>query len=117
MRKIALFCSGGQGPDSPYTPEMTYVPKRAADWDACADDESNLSFYVRLPGALIVDSKNGKLYGRPENVRFVVIPENYSTDEIADLIASDRPDVAAAVTVPDIPYITCREVVTFFHLI
>lgn len=104
MRKIALFCSGGQGPDSPYTPEMTYVPKRAADWDACADDESNLSFYVRLPGALIVDSKNGKLYGRPENVRFVVIPENYSTDEIADLIASDRPDVAAAVTVPDIPY-------------
>ena len=38
MRKIALFCSGGQGPDSPYTPEMTYVPKRAADWDACADD-------------------------------------------------------------------------------
>ena len=91
MKKIALFCSGGQGLNSPYTPEMIYVPKRAVDWDACADEEIRLTFY-------------GELSDMPEKVRFVLIPEKSSIDEIADLIAADRPDVAVAVTVPDIPY-------------
>ena len=59
MMKIALFCSGGQGPESQYTPEMTYAPKRAVDWDACADEEISLTFYVKLPGSLVVDTKNG----------------------------------------------------------
>lgn len=104
MMKIALFCSGGQGPESQYTPEMTYAPKRAVDWDACADEEISLTFYVKLPGSLVVDTKNGMLSDRPEKVSCVPIPEDYSTDDIADLIASGRPDVAVAVTVPDIPY-------------
>jgi len=104
MKKIALFCSGGQGLNSPYTPEMIYVPKRAVDWDACADEEIRLTFYVKLPGAVVADAKNGELSDMPEKVRFVLIPEKSSIDEIADLIAADRPDVAVAVTVPDIPY-------------
>ena len=61
MMKNALFCSGGQGPESQYTPEMTYAPKRAVDWDACADEEISLTFYVKLPGSLVVDTKNGML--------------------------------------------------------
>lgn len=104
MKKIALYCSGGQGTDSQYTPEMIYFPKRAVDWDAIADEEISLTFYVNLPGALVIDSKNGKLSDKPGKVRYVTISEKYSTDEIADLIASEEPDVAVAVTVPDIPY-------------
>lgn len=75
MKKIALFCSGGQGLNSPYTPEMIYVPKRAVDWDACADEEIRLTFYVKLPGAVVADAKNGELSDMPEKVRFVLIPE------------------------------------------
>ena len=104
MKRIALFCSGGQGPDSIYTPEMIYFPKRAVDWDAIADEEISLTFYVKLPGAVVVDSRKGQLSDKPGKVRFVSISEKYSTDEIADLIASEKPDVAIAVTVPDIPY-------------
>ncbi len=104
MKKIALFCTGGMGPECPYTAEMTYFPRRAADWDRCATEDLSITFYVILPGTHVVDALGGKLTDIPEKVRYVPLSLDSSTDEIADLIASDKPDVAVAVSVPEIPY-------------
>ena len=104
MKKIAFFCTGGMGPDCPYTPEITYFPRRARDWDACVTDEVSVTFYVVLPGNCVVDAPRGVLTDTPEKVRYVTLPPESDPDEIADRIAADHPDVAVALSVPEIPY-------------
>ena len=104
MKKIAFFCTGGMGPESPYTAEITYFPRRARDWDQCVTDDCSVTFYVVLPGTHVADAPGGKLTDKPEKVRYVEVPLESTPDEIADLIASDHPDVAVALSVPDVPY-------------
>ncbi|MBQ6442802.1 MAG: ATP-grasp domain-containing protein [Lachnospiraceae bacterium] len=104
MKKLAFFCSGGMGPECPYTAEMTYLPRRASDWDACVTDDLEITFYVILPGTHVVDALAGKLTDTPEKVRYVPLSLESSVDEIADLIAEYQPDVAVALSVPEVPY-------------
>ncbi len=104
MKKIAFFCTGGNGPACPYTARITYVPRRAQDWDQCVTEDVSITFYVILPGTHVVDAPEGNLTDRPEKVRYVALPLESSVDEIADLIAADHPDVAVAISVPEVPY-------------
>lgn len=104
MKKIAFFCTGGNGPECPYTAEITYLPRRAHDWDQCVTEDVSITFYVILPGTHVVDASGGILTDMPEKVRYVALSLESSVDEIADLIAADHPDVAVALSVPEVPY-------------
>ncbi|MCR4806398.1 MAG: ATP-grasp domain-containing protein [Lachnospiraceae bacterium] len=101
--KIAFYSTGGMSPDSAFTPALTFFPKRAALWDDLADryKDHTIDVYVVLPATHLIDSRGTKVLARPERVNYHILPQEASIDEIAGIIAADRPDCAVAYSLPD----------------
>ena len=77
---------------------VTYFPSRADDWDKTAElyPEHEIIYVAINLGLFMLDLENSKVSIKPKKVKYVLIEENKSVEEIAELIFSLTPTVAIA---------------------
>ncbi len=104
--RIAVFSTMGHEPSSSFVPRLDFFPKRASQWDEFAGmlPDTDITVYCCLPAGHIVDAAADKIHVKPEKVKYVVLKKDASLEEIVERIASDKPDVAAAISIPDAVY-------------
>ncbi|MCL2797676.1 MAG: ATP-grasp domain-containing protein [Firmicutes bacterium] len=81
--------------------EVTYLPSRADDWDSTAAlfPEHEIIYVAVNLGLFWLDIKNNKVAIKPKNVRYVIVEDKATVEEIAELIISLNPSVAIASSV------------------
>ena len=104
--KIAVFSSSGNGGDSKFMSPYHFFPSRADEWDEISRlfPEHEFKVYMSLHGGSFIDEDGKKILIHSEKVPYTIIPVEYGIDEIVDLIMTDQPDIAVALTTPIIPY-------------
>ncbi len=83
----------------------TCYPTRGSEWDRLAQQYPQHEFILvsKLPGMYLLDMKDGNVVCKPKNVRYVLVEENNSVEEIADIIWNLAPAMAIAISTPSVP--------------
>ncbi len=102
--RIVFYNTKSNVYESAYS-HYSYFPKRADVWDALALQYPQHEFILvsKLPGMYLLDVENGEVVHSPQNVRYVLVGENDSAEEMADLIWELAPAMAIAISTPSVP--------------
>ncbi len=80
-------------------------PKRAELWDGLAAHypDHEICFVATKGGDILMDADNGGELPHPKNVQYLLTEVTDSADQIADLIAAQKPDVVMGISTGNYP--------------
>jgi biotin carboxylase len=102
--KIVLYNTASSKFDGRYS-STTVFPKKTDEWDKLASSypEHEFILVTKIPGMFTLDMKVNEIAKRSDKIKYVIVPENSTVDEIAQLILEQTPSIAIAVSLPGIP--------------
>ena len=83
-----------------------YLPRKADCWDELANDfpEHEIVVVAQEPAYFLIDrNADGKII-EPQQVKYIIIEENATTEEIAQKIIDTRCNIAVAVSISSVPF-------------
>ena len=85
---------------------IVYYPERAKLWDTLAEEHPEHEFVLAIcyNEYGLLDARGGKITGRSSKVPYVMMPIDASVEELADIIAEQKPDLAIALATPGFPH-------------
>ena len=83
-----------------------YLPERSKLWDKLAEDHPEHEFVLAIcyNEYGLLDARNGKITETSSKVPYVLMPVDASIEELADIIADQKPDLAISLATPDFPH-------------
>jgi len=102
--KIVLYNTTSNFFDSQFSTN-TLLPRRADEWDKMAElyPEHEFILITKMPGSYLLDIKGNDIIRKSDKIKYIILGENDSAEEIAELIRDIAPAVAVAVSIPGFP--------------
>ena len=105
--KIVFFNTASTKPASGSGVWVSYFPSRAEAWDELAEQypEHEFVLITKLPALYLIDrDQNGNIAKLSDKIKYVFIDDEHnSPDEIFELIKQQEPEIAVAISTPNIP--------------
>ncbi len=85
--------------------QSTLLPSRAAEWDKMGElyPGHELILVTKMPGTYLLDVKGEEIEVKSGKIKYVLVEENDSAEEIAQLIRGLAPAMAVAISTPAFP--------------